>query len=76
LFSGDFILQTRYVLFGLGYTRLRSRDFSLQLGDFEHGESLALMYSVSNVDINVSDIAGDLSVDIDFLKRLEYSGDG
>jgi hypothetical protein len=76
LFPGNFILQTRYVLLGLGYTRLRSSNFSLQFRDFEHCEGLALMHAVANVHIDVPDIAGDLSMDVDFLKCLEYSGDG
>ena len=76
LFPSDFTLQTRDVLFGLGYARLRSSNFSLQLRNFQHRECLPLVYAVANVHIDVPDIAGDFSMNVDFLKCLEHAGDG
>jgi hypothetical protein len=34
------------------------------------------MYTVANVHIDVPDISGDLSVNVDFLEGLEHSCDG
>jgi hypothetical protein len=76
LFPGDFTLQTRDVLLGLSYARLRPSNFSLQFRDFENRESLALVYAVAYVHIDMPDIAGDLSVDVDFLKCLKHAGYG
>jgi hypothetical protein len=55
-YTSDFTLQSRDVLLCLGYTGLRSSNFGLQLGDFEHSQGLALMYAVTDVNIDVSDV--------------------
>jgi len=47
----------------------------LEFGNLQDGEELPLRHVRPLVDIKLLDIAGDFSVDVDLLKRLEFRGD-
>src|SRR4029077_10389358 len=47
----------------------------LQFRNFQHGEKLSLLYVGSIVDIEFLDVAGNLCVDVHFLKGLEFGSD-
>ena len=55
----------------LGYTGLCARDFGIQLRYLQHGQRLALVHTIANIDIDVPDVTRDLAVDIHVLKGLE-----
>ena len=54
----------------LGYTGL-CRDFGIQLRYLQHGQRLALVHTIANIDIDVPDVTRDLAVNINILKGLE-----
>ena len=72
----DFMLGADNFVAALGYLRDGALQLGLQLGDFEHGEGLALMDAVADVDVDVADEAGDLGMNIDDLIGLELTGQG
>ena len=51
-------------------------DFGIQLRYLQHGQGLALVHTIANIDIDMPDITRDLAVHIDILKGLEDASDG
>jgi hypothetical protein len=50
---------------------LCARDFGIQLRYLQHGQRLALVHTIANIDIDVPDVTRDLAVNINILKGLE-----
>src|SRR5271165_2413852 len=76
LLAGDFILQPRNVLLCLGDTGLCSGHFGGKLRNLQHCNGLTLADSIADVDVDVTYVAGNFTVDIDLLEGLEDAGDG
>jgi hypothetical protein len=72
----DLLLQPLDVLLRLGYTSLCARDFGIQVRYLQHGQRSALVHTIANIDIDMTDVTRNLAVHIDILKGLEDAGDG
>jgi hypothetical protein len=71
LISGNLVLQSNDVVLGLDNASLRSSNFSLKFWHLQHGECLALMYTVADIYVDMPDITGHFAMDIDLLEGLK-----
>src|ERR1700749_2674767 len=71
LIASDLALHARNLFLRARDPRLRAFYLSVKLRHFQHCQCLSLANTISDIDIDMSDISGDLSMDIDLLKRLK-----
>jgi len=72
--SLKFVPGPGYLCLAALHPGLRPSQIIGHLGDFEHREQLPLRHAVSDVHVDVLDVAGHLRHHIDFLKRPELGG--
>ena len=74
--AADLVLRDVDLLLAALLLRLAAAILRVQLRDFEHGERLAGVDAVADIDVDVAHVAGDLRVHIDHLVGLELAGEG
>src|SRR5271170_6553279 len=76
LFACNLVLQSHDIFLGLSYPGVGAGDLGLKFRHLQNCKSLTLPHPVTDIDVNVPDVAGYFAVDVDLLKWLKYPGDG
>ena len=72
----DFMLRARNLLLALLHFKGRCLQLGFQFRHLQHGERLALMHNVANIDIDLLHVPAHLGVHIDDLEGLKLPGEG
>ena len=73
--AADFVLGDADLLLAALLLGLAAAILRVQFGHFEHGERLTGTDAVADIDIDVTDIAGNLRVHVDHLVGLKLPGE-
>jgi hypothetical protein len=74
--AGDFVLKASDVFLRLCDSRLRACDLGLEFGNFENRDRLALANAITYIYVDVANVTGDFSMNINLLEGLKDSSDG
>ena len=69
----DFVFRANHFIFTVKNLGLGSLELSVQFRNLKHRQGLACAHAVSDVDINMPHVSGNLCVYFDFLIRLKLT---